>query len=423
MQINQQYRDLSIFLCILVTFLLLFVHYSVNIDDVQPSIHHNSPITSRQLLEVSFSDQGSRAKEFLQSVKSSVTSFMSDSSSMRMNGPSTDESAVSSNRLGNGKRSSRYNKRQRKPRYQDESSLQSSADSAEEDSSSSSTIISSSSSSTIKEWIPNIAGAFLQRHHDTSEELFIASNPKQQKQQQQQISDTSSNMKPMKKSAAATHNPLTITNPKTKSSSSLSTEQSDENYILVYQPILSSSSIAAKEKEEKMIGLSSHRIASQQLHLDNLTSSFPSPPLIAYHQPQRSGYQAPSHLYIPSLASINALKAGLQSYLTRNHDQQSHQLPAAWSKAYEKALPDLSKQKASFESDNLKLHLCNGVFEAYAASYLTTRQHMIEVQSENYNLTWVNCEMASFIHMKESNNFYRNPQGVGMIMQVSSASA
>jgi len=39
------------------------------------------------------------------------------------------------------------------------------------------------------------------------------------------------------------------------------------------------------------------------------------------------------------------------------------------------------------------------------------------VASEGYNLTWVNCEMASFIHMKESNRFYKNPQSEGLIMQ------
>jgi hypothetical protein len=37
----------------------------------------------------------------------------------------------------------------------------------------------------------------------------------------------------------------------------------------------------------------------------------------------------------------------------------------------------MSKQRGAFEKDNLKLHLCNGVFEAYSASYLTTRQHML----------------------------------------------
>ena len=41
------------------------------------------------------------------------------------------------------------------------------------------------------------------------------------------------------------------------------------------------------------------------------------------------------------------------------------------------------------------------------------------MKSEGYNLTWVNCEMASFIHMRVSNNFYNNPAGHGMIIQVS----
>jgi hypothetical protein len=79
--------------------------------------------------------------------------------------------------------------------------------------------------------------------------------------------------------------------------------------------------------------------------------------------------------------------------------------------------PDITMQRAAHEKDNLKLHLCNSVFEAYSASYLTTKAHMLDVKSETYNLTWVNCEMASFIHMKHSNNFLTNADGKGMIMQ------
>ena len=79
--------------------------------------------------------------------------------------------------------------------------------------------------------------------------------------------------------------------------------------------------------------------------------------------------------------------------------------------------PDMSLQKATHEKENLKLHLCNSVFEAYSASYLTTKAHMIDVESEKYNLTWVNCEMASFIHMRHSPNFMSNAEGKGMIMQ------
>ena len=78
----------------------------------------------------------------------------------------------------------------------------------------------------------------------------------------------------------------------------------------------------------------------------------------------------------------------------------------------------MTRQRGIFEGENLKLHLCNGVFEAYSASYLTTKEHMIHVNSETYNLTWVNCEMASFIHMKEGRNFFSNPFAHGMVIQV-----
>lgn len=89
--------------------------------------------------------------------------------------------------------------------------------------------------------------------------------------------------------------------------------------------------------------------------------------------------------------------------------------------------PDMQLQRAVYEKDNLKLHLCNGVFEAYSAAYLTTKQHMIEGEysyiwdllpccvqsvyndcvssekSDRFNLSWVNCEMASFVYMRQSN--------------------
>jgi hypothetical protein len=38
----------------------------------------------------------------------------------------------------------------------------------------------------------------------------------------------------------------------------------------------------------------------------------------------------------------------------------------------------MTQQKALFDPENLKLHLCNAVFEAYSASYLTTRAHILE---------------------------------------------
>jgi hypothetical protein len=77
----------------------------------------------------------------------------------------------------------------------------------------------------------------------------------------------------------------------------------------------------------------------------------------------------------------------------------------------------MALQKGIQESDNLKLHICNAVFEAYSGSYLTTKQHMLNVASESFNLTWVNCEMASFIHMRESRKFINEPYSEGLIVQ------
>lgn len=82
--------------------------------------------------------------------------------------------------------------------------------------------------------------------------------------------------------------------------------------------------------------------------------------------------------------------------------------------------PNLSKQKAPQEAKFLKLHMCNEGFEAYAGSWFTTKQHMINTDSFKYNLTWVNCEMASFIHMEKVTNpgKLENPAAVeGLIMQ------
>ncbi len=59
-------------------------------------------------------------------------------------------------------------------------------------------------------------------------------------------------------------------------------------------------------------------------------------------------------------------------------------------------LPDMSKQRGVFEQDNLKLHLCNGVFEAYSASYLTTKAHMLN--GEQHFILLAVCVALSFFH-------------------------
>jgi hypothetical protein len=44
---------------------------------------------------------------------------------------------------------------------------------------------------------------------------------------------------------------------------------------------------------------------------------------------------------------------------------------------YRKPIPDMSRQRGTLERENLKVHMCNGVFEAYSAAYLTTKEHMV----------------------------------------------
>lgn len=92
----------------------------------------------------------------------------------------------------------------------------------------------------------------------------------------------------------------------------------------------------------------------------------PYPPLPKYHD-QFNSY-APE--FAPSLQGATA---------ARNHAlivEVERSKPA----------PNMTLQKAVFESSNLKLHLCNGQFEAYSAAYLTTREHILAGKCELLNL-------------------------------------
>jgi hypothetical protein len=57
-----------------------------------------------------------------------------------------------------------------------------------------------------------------------------------------------------------------------------------------------------------------------------------------------------------------------------------------------------------------ELHLCIDTGEAYSASFLVTREHLLH-QNTNYNLTWVNCEMGSFIMMNPRAKVGKNNNG------------
>lgn len=58
------------------------------------------------------------------------------------------------------------------------------------------------------------------------------------------------------------------------------------------------------------------------------------------------------------------------------------------------------KNQAKEERLYLKLHKCKDAGEVYSAAYLIHKTHLME-QFTDYNLTWVNCEMGSFIMMNQ----------------------
>ena len=73
------------------------------------------------------------------------------------------------------------------------------------------------------------------------------------------------------------------------------------------------------------------------------------------------------------------------------------------------AIPDVTRQSTE-EKEYLRLHKCKDVMEAYSAAYLISREHLM-YQFTDYNLTWVNCEMGSFIMMNQRAEPTRNVNG------------
>jgi hypothetical protein len=75
-----------------------------------------------------------------------------------------------------------------------------------------------------------------------------------------------------------------------------------------------------------------------------------------------------------------------------------------------------SLQGLEDEKDFPKVHMCITAGEAYGAAWLVTKRHLVDGLTAQFNLTWVNCEMASFTVM---GNFRRvmKPTGTGVIIQ------
>ena len=62
------------------------------------------------------------------------------------------------------------------------------------------------------------------------------------------------------------------------------------------------------------------------------------------------------------------------------------------------------------ETVKTKLQRCRDAGEAYSASWLIAKEHLM-YQFTDYNLTWVNCEMGSFIYMNGRANPQKNVNG------------
>ena len=68
------------------------------------------------------------------------------------------------------------------------------------------------------------------------------------------------------------------------------------------------------------------------------------------------------------------------------------------------------RQLKSNDVERSKLQRCRDSGEAYSAAYLITREHLLE-QFTDYNLTWVNCEMGSFIFLNGRANPMKDVNG------------
>jgi hypothetical protein len=95
-----------------------------------------------------------------------------------------------------------------------------------------------------------------------------------------------------------------------------------------------------------------------------------------------------SKFYAPD----NLLSIGIEElYDFPSNAVGSLQRRALLGNAPKPSLPAGLRNQSREEAGYLKLHKCGDVGEAYAASYLITREHLLE-QFTGYNLTWVNCK-------------------------------
>jgi hypothetical protein len=100
------------------------------------------------------------------------------------------------------------------------------------------------------------------------------------------------------------------------------------------------------------------------------------------------GGRHPSKFYIPD----NLIEIGIDgTYELPPGTLSNLRRRSLLGNAPKRVLPAGLRNQSREEVGYLKLHKCADVGEAYSASYLITREHLLE-QFTGYNLTWVNCK-------------------------------
>lgn len=159
-----------------------------------------------------------------------------------------------------------------------------------------------------------------------------------------------------------------------------------------------------------------YRLHSSQIHNSSIVAT-PYPPLQPYHQHSlRVNIDPP---YIPTLDSLKFtsmllkyLKNGTDSYATKALPATDIHLKRDCNTEVLK-VPNMDRQHTDWERNNLKIHMCDNVTEAFSGAWLATSEYLMELELDNVPLEedYIHCETASFMMMRSPK---RNPLMKGL---------
>jgi hypothetical protein len=118
-------------------------------------------------------------------------------------------------------------------------------------------------------------------------------------------------------------------------------------------------------------------------------------------------------LFITEILALHNLSSGLNVV---SHISAGFQEIPSLLVNYEESGYLRRRQLNIAETGKYKLLKCKDGGEAYSAAYLITKEHLL-YQFTDYNLTWVNCEMGSFIMMGSRVNPFKENNGSLLMSQ------